>query len=280
MVANGKSCKFVHLNCRSLYPKLDEISKTFLNFDFLSLSETWLTDKHTDALVNIPNKKILRQYRSWLHNGLRIKRGGGIALYVSNKWSPFASVIEDHTFSVSDIEILTISVKKTGRCYMTIVSVYRPPTGDPVEFITKLSNTVTQLNVTNPELWIMGDFNINMLDRNNRFVKLLNLFAIDFDLKQLVNGKTRLNYRGGTCIDLMYTNSNFVQSSGLLNDMISDHLPIYACRKQSRNNLKFETVTGRSYIRNIILRHLRSSLNNVIGKHYCMIVVLKQCGYM
>ena len=33
----------------------------------------------------------------------------------------------------------------------------------------------------------------------------------------------------------------------MLNDLISDHLPIYTCRKQNRNSLKFETVTGRTY---------------------------------
>ena len=31
--------------------------------------------------------------------------------------------------------------------------------------------------------------------------------------------------------------------------MISDHLPIYACRKQKRNCIVYETVTGRSYKR-------------------------------
>ena len=78
---------------------------------------------------------------------------------------------------------------------------------------------------------------------------MLNRFAIDHDLKQLISGKTRLNYRGGTCIDLMYTDSPFVKSAGVMSDLISDHLPIYACRKQDRNNIKFETVTGRTYKR-------------------------------
>ena len=70
---------------------------------------------------------------------------------------------------------------------------------------------------------------------------------VDSNLKQLIGSTTRLNYRGGTCIDLIFTNCIFISDSGVLNDMISDHLPVYACRKPNRNPLKFETVTGRTY---------------------------------
>ena len=249
-ISKGKGCKYVHLNCRSLYPKLTEISETFSSFDFVSLSETWLTDKHTDVLINMPDKKVFRQDRSWLSNdGGIVKKGGGVAVYVGSKWSPFVTIDRDTTCSSSDIEILTLLVEKTGRRHMTIVTVYRPPNGNCLEFIAKLTNIITHIKNRNSEIWIMGDFNINILDRGNRFVKLLNRFAIDFDLKQLISGKTRLNYRGGSCIDLMFTDRCFVQCSGVLNDMISDHLPVYACRKQKRNDLKFETVTGRSYKR-------------------------------
>ena len=66
-------------------------------------------------------------------------------------------------------------------------------------------------------------------------------------MKQLIKSNTRLNYRGGTCIDLILTNCKFVKDFGVLNDLISDHLPVFACRKQSRSSVKFEKVTGRSY---------------------------------
>ena len=94
---------------------------------------------------------------------------------------------------------------------------------------------------------VMGDFNINMSDRANKNVKRLNRLSVDYNLKQLIKCNTRLNYRGGTCIDLIFTNCTFVKHSGVLNDLISDHLPTYACRKQNRNSLKSESVTGRSY---------------------------------
>ena len=130
---------------------------------------------------------------------------------------------------------------------MSIVTVYRPPRGNLDEFIVQLENYISEIKLNNPEIWIMGDLNINMLDRGNKYVKRLNRFSVDYNLKQLIMTSTRLNYRGGTCIDLMFTDCTFVRDSGVLNDLISDHLPIFASRKQNRNSLKFETVTGRTY---------------------------------
>ena len=248
-VSKGIGCKFIHLNCRSLYPKLSEIGQTFASFDFVSLSETWLSHMYTDTIVQIPDKKVFRQDRVWKNNDGLTKKGGGIAMYISPKWSPYATVDSDTTCSTNDIEALTINVNKPGRRHMSIITVYRPPDGNCLNFIATLTNFVELLKIRNPEIWILGDFNINILERNKCFVKLLNRFAIDSDLKQLISGRTRLNYRGGTCIDLIFTDCIFVSSAEVLNDMISDHLPIYACRKQDRNNIKYETITGRTYKR-------------------------------
>ena len=247
LISKSEGCKFVHLNCRSLYPKLSEVKETFLNIDFLSLSETWLSDKYNDTLLNISGMKLFRHDRSWINNNGVVKKGGGVALYVNNYWSPYTEIDVDATCSNCDLELLTVSVKRPGRRYMSIVTVYRPPMGNLEEFIFKLKENINKIKVNNPEIWIMGDFNINMLDRSNKSVKRLNRFAVDYNLKQLIKCSTRLNYRGGTCIDLLFTNCLYVRDSGVLNDMISDHLPIYACRKQNRTPLKFETVTGRTY---------------------------------
>ena len=234
--SESKGYKCVHLNCRSLFPKLSEIRDTFLNMDFLSLSDTWLSDKYNDALLNISCMKLFRQDRSWVNDNGVVKKGGGIALYVNNCWSPYTEIDLDASCSNCDIELLTVSVKRPGRHHMSIVTVYRPPMVN-----------ISKIKTSNPEIWIMGDFNINMLDRGNKYVKRLNRFSVDYNLKQLIMCSTRLNYRGGICIDLMFTNCVFVRYSGVLNDMLSDRLPIYACPKQNRTSLKFETVTGRTY---------------------------------
>ena len=179
LISKCKGSKLVHLNCRSLYPKLSEISDTFGNFDFLSLSETWLTARYNDVLLNIPSMKMFRQDRVWTNDNGIVKKGGGVAIYVKNRWSPYTEVISDATCSNSNIEIITISVKRPGRRHMSIMMVYRPPMGNLDEFMSKLQEMISNTANGNPEIWILGDFNINVLDRANRYVKRLNRLLVD-----------------------------------------------------------------------------------------------------
>ena len=70
-------------------------------------------------------------------------------------------------------------------------------------------------------------------------MKYLNFFK-KHGIKQLINGRTRPNRKGGTCIDWISTNSDFVRSYGVLDVLISDHLPVYCIRKKLRE--KHESV--------------------------------------
>ena len=134
---------------------------------------------------------MFRQDLSWLldNTNSMVKKDGGIALQVGSKWYSYVTLDHEFTCSTPDIELLTVSFKKPGRPYMSIINVYRPPNGDNLELISKLKNVVAQIKVKNPEIWSMGDFNMYTLGRNNRL-------AVDFDFKQLVSGKTRIYYRG------------------------------------------------------------------------------------
>ena len=53
ILSNVKGLKFIHMNARSLYGKLDEIELLYSNFDFICCSETWLDDRYSDVLISI-----------------------------------------------------------------------------------------------------------------------------------------------------------------------------------------------------------------------------------
>ena len=55
-------------------------------------------------------------------------------------------------------------------------------------------------------------------------------------LTQYMNNITRPNKRGGSCIDLIMTNSNFVRVYGILDDVVSDHYTVYCIRKKARES--------------------------------------------
>ncbi len=76
-VALLKGLTLAHLNVRSLLPKLDDLKMVIQNskLNFLMISESWLSDKITDAEVEIPHFLIHRQDRDPL--GRARGRGGG-----------------------------------------------------------------------------------------------------------------------------------------------------------------------------------------------------------
>ena len=58
---------------------------------------------------------------------------------------------------------------------------------------------------------------------------------------------THPNRKGGTCIDWLSTNSDFVQTSGVLDILITDHLPVYCIRKKAREKHGHVYRTVRAY---------------------------------
>ena len=48
--------KLVHINCRSLLKKVDEIILHFKHCDIVCCSETWLKPELSGALINFPDK--------------------------------------------------------------------------------------------------------------------------------------------------------------------------------------------------------------------------------
>ena len=81
---------------------------------------------------------------------------------------------------------------------------------------------MTSEELTEHELWLIGDFNINFLKRSDSSTKKAIDFARIYGLKQLINSVTHLTGFGGSCIDLVFTNAEFVKSLGVLNDVISE----------------------------------------------------------
>ena len=94
-------------------------------------------------------------------------------------------------------------------------------------FLSKLNNTLDILNKSNIELYLMGDFNINLLNTNshektNDFVDLM----FSQNLYPLITKPTRISSTTATIIDNIFCNciDNTINSGVIITD-ISDHLP-------------------------------------------------------
>ena len=244
-----KGFKIVHLNCRSLYTKITQLSILAEGIDVLCLTETWLHEMYTDVMINISGKKCFRWDRSnGRNNGVYKIRGGGLACYVDNSISSDCSIMNHLCTTTPDIELLVVRIAQLDHKTKYIVTVYRPPNGNVSRFYETLANLfeIDELNLC--EVWIIGDFNINYLKRSDANTKRSIEFARLYGLNQLINSPTHLSGFLGTCIDLIFTNARFIHSSGVLNDVISDHFPIFACVKKQREFHNYTKVKGRSYI--------------------------------
>ena len=215
-----------HLNVRSLPHNFDQLSQYLntlnLNFSIVGLSETWHTE-HTVNSYELPGYTSVHKYRCH-------QRGGGVSLYVSSSLqyrerhdlSSCISVPCECLF----VEIVNVDDKK---CIVGIV--YRPPNANVSIFNNEVSLLMSKFNNSNSYCYIMGDFNINLLNYashppTNEFVDLL--FAHSF--LPLISKPTRIDGNSETLIDNIFSNhliNNDKLMPGLLVTDISDHYPIF-----------------------------------------------------
>ena len=87
----------------------------------------------------------------------------------------------------------------------------------------------------NATLFLLGDFNVNYFDKKSTDYKSLHRFEMVTNLKQYIQHPTRIDQ----CIDLIYTNSDHVKDSGVLDILLSDHDHelIYITRKKNENKI-------------------------------------------
>ena len=116
MFGSSKGLHFLHLNIRSLLPKLDEIRLIVKesNAAIFGLTETWLDNSVSDSEVAIEGYSIVRKDRN--------RHGGGVCVYVrDNLTFNTRSDLDEETESVwLDLLLPRTIPVLVGVCY-------RPP---------------------------------------------------------------------------------------------------------------------------------------------------------
>ena len=204
---------FCHLNVNSLLSKIDEIRdiSNRIKPAVLGITESKLDSRYqwnVKSEVNINGYSIIRNDRN--------RNGGGVACYVRNDLcfnikNVFSNSLE-HVF----FEILLPKVKP-----IAIGIFYRPPNVN--NFLEILSNDFTKVDIRKKEIYILGDFNINLL-QNGKFIlkeNQSNIFKIDttplinkykefcqtFSLTEIVKDPTRITCSTSSLLDHILTNS-------------------------------------------------------------------------
>ena len=239
-----KGLKVIFWNVRSLYNKIDtirlEIDK--INPDILNVCETWLHDDIENDFVSIKDYTLIRSDRKTFENGI-LKRGGGLCTYVRKTF--ICEDLIDHTLSNNNIEMHVMKYKLPYTRPIYIFNVYRPPAGDVDEFITTLSNSIGTYRNQKCDIFVGGDFNIDMHRKSSIDTKKLIKFFKQIQLKQEISTITRPD--SNAILDLIASNCDIIKESGILDINISDHLPIFFIRKRIKDHKIKIDFKGRSY---------------------------------
>ena len=155
---NNKDFSNLRLNIRSLQKHFDDFKSflSHLNFTFkvISFSETWHHDAKHAANFNLSNYQMINLHRQ---NG----RAGGAASIFINESMDFKER-KDLSISKNDSGILSIEITNKRKSII-LRSVYRPPDSSQKECKNSLKAIFDNIRRNNKDLYLVGDFNINVL---------------------------------------------------------------------------------------------------------------------
>lgn len=210
----------MHINCRSLYNKINEIKllTNMFKLNVLAMTETWLEEEIAN-LILIPEYTLIHKSRN------SSKRGGGVGFLVSNEINYQTIDLEIPEISTFEFQVIKILTAKSQHIFL--ICIYRPP-GTPIDaFITELEILLNN-KALSKRVIITGDLNINLLkaSAHEPSGNFFNCMMANRYIP-LINKPTRVTSETSTLIDNFFVNfySNKLNTA-ILQYPISDHYPI------------------------------------------------------
>ena len=245
-----KGLHYVHGNIRSLFNKFSQLKQYLLdsNISCIGLSETWLSENIPSSMLYIPGFQLIRLDRKWVNQHGQTKKGGGVCCYIDINLNISVYDLEKLNYSCQDGEILHVIIDEPHIKKCILINVYRPPQGNVENFTNKIIDNITYINnnYPNAEIIMLGDFNLNVCDKNSEDSRNVRWIEQATGLKQFINGITRYSQRN-SCIDLIFTNMTNNFSTDILDVNISDHQFIHINRKHYTKPKAKLNFLGRSY---------------------------------
>ena len=219
-----------HMNTRSLSLHFDELISTLatlkINFDVIGVSETWNSFENpirTNVEITGYSHFPCQSY----------SQNGGVALYVKSGLSP--TLRPDLSKDSADFETVWVEVEnKKGKNYLFCCA-YRHPNTNLDSFSDYLQEILSSSTVSNKQTFILGDFNVNLLNYNSHtpttnYVNFL--FSKQF-LPYIIH-PSRVSENSSTLIDNIFANiSDSETVSGNILTQITDHFPQFLILKHA-----------------------------------------------
>ncbi|ESO00074.1 hypothetical protein HELRODRAFT_176384 [Helobdella robusta] len=190
----------------------------------VALSETWLNDdtNYGPILSYFPCHSLVAKNRVG-------KRGGGTGFLIDKN---LAYENLNCNFSLSSDLFEWVGIKfASDNKKNIIICIYRPPNYKLDNFLSKMQEFLYELlkDDVSSDVFILGDFNIDLAVKNQASLSFLNLMA-QFNLHPIINQPTRITSSHSSTIDNVFTNYGIGGCpKGILYSDVSDHLSIFLC---------------------------------------------------
>ena len=184
------------LNINHLFNKRDQIPDILSNsgnyFHLFCFGESWLSSNHSDEEISVPG------YHKPIRLDPLLPKQTGLTLFI-NQSITFSRVCSLEQFGVESVWI-EVKVKKSKPVLFGFM--YRHPS-ERICWIDKFNDMMDAATLSDREVIILGDFNMDLMQPNNRW--LLN--CQNFNLNQLIDIPTRITRDSETLIDHIYSTS-------------------------------------------------------------------------
>ena len=226
---------FLHMNIRSLSCHFDELQSLLVNlnigFNVVAVSETW--DSFARPLstnVSIPGYTFLSSKSQ--------SQNGGVGLYIKTGLGP---IPRPELGSDSDeYETVWAEIENSKDKNILICCAYRHPSSEIEHFTEYIQRTLSIPSVANKHVFILGDFNINLLNHDSHtatcdFVSVL----LSQNFLPYIIHPTRVSDHSSTIIDNIFSNvCNFDTRSGNILTQVADHFPQFLIVKKAVLTIK------------------------------------------
>lgn len=210
-----------NMNIRSIPKNLQSFRDTILCNTILDITVLGFTEVRLD-----PNYVSLYELPGYImYNNCRNVHGGGVSIYASSEYD--SSIVNHLVKSESYIE--TVGVELTiGKNKCLFICIYRPPNGNFQNFLTTMTNILSSLyEKTYHNIFIMGDFNINLLKEYDTYVLEFTNLMFSFSLYPFITKPTRVTSTSASLIDHIWaTHLEGNTGNYIVETDISDHYPI------------------------------------------------------
>lgn len=259
-----KGIKIGHHNINGLFSKVHELKNFLLNnhFDYFACSESKLNSSHTNSLLEIDGYDFVRLDRTQ-------NQGGGTCIYIKN--SHMHHEIHFEVKFPTFVEVIPIKIYPKFRKPFICISIYKPPNIPFSQFSEPFEALLFHLNQLETPYFILGDFNVNLLDKASCDTNNLCNMTKQYSLAQHISNPTRITQNSCTLIDHLYSSLNVsISQSGNFTLTQSDHDAIFLVfgKKPIYKNKQGKLIKGRNF-KNVDWETLSNELNKLDWQDKC-----------